>query len=244
MRRKTSIRYSVKNYGWQPERCVRERDSAKSRQIDTVRRIYTTKVWIKLHRRSDANRRLTRKIHLVYEGPYYTVVSEIRRNAYLVGDGQGTVIGTYNSRQLRPHRDSRYSTEVTRIDALRVARTFTAVPREVLREMDRSFVQKSVRKKSIDSRDNSVIAIESSQSSPEILYEYAVKSTLHNFPVDTALRNYEAQSTSAMADGDNAFACFSKTTRTAKRVTYHAERIEAHQENFLCHKRRNSCAHC
>lgn len=28
------------------------------------------KVWVKLHRRSDANRRLTRKIHLVYNGPY------------------------------------------------------------------------------------------------------------------------------------------------------------------------------
>ncbi|XP_018361350.1 PREDICTED: uncharacterized protein LOC108760067 [Trachymyrmex cornetzi] len=27
-------------------------------------------VWCKLHRRSDANRRLTRKIHLVYRGPY------------------------------------------------------------------------------------------------------------------------------------------------------------------------------
>jgi len=34
--------------------------------------VYTQgqKVWVKIHRRSDASRRLTKKIHLVYDGPY------------------------------------------------------------------------------------------------------------------------------------------------------------------------------
>lgn len=63
------------------------------------------KIWIKLHRRSDASRRVTRKIHLVYQGPY-KINRVIRKNAYLIEslDGQ-KIIGTYNARQIRPHRE-------------------------------------------------------------------------------------------------------------------------------------------
>jgi len=61
-------------------------------------------VWVRLHRRSDASRRVTRKIHLVYQGPY-KIKEIIRKNAYLIEDLDGQTIGTYNSRQLRPHRE-------------------------------------------------------------------------------------------------------------------------------------------
>ncbi|KMQ89852.1 s68306 pol retrotransposon woot [Lasius niger] len=64
------------------------------------------KVWVKLHRRSDANRRLTKKIHLVYEGPF-VIQNEVRKNAYVVKDSDDNVIGTFNSRQLRPHRETK-----------------------------------------------------------------------------------------------------------------------------------------
>ncbi|XP_024868067.1 dentin sialophosphoprotein-like, partial [Temnothorax curvispinosus] len=60
-------------------------------------------VWVKRHRRSDASRRLTRKIHLVYEGPY-RVREVIRPNAYLIEDLDGQTIGVFNARQLKPNR--------------------------------------------------------------------------------------------------------------------------------------------
>lgn len=50
------------------------------------------RVWIKLHRRSDASRRLTRKVHLMYDGPYM-ILQILHRNAYLVGDLEGQPIG-------------------------------------------------------------------------------------------------------------------------------------------------------
>ncbi|KAM0726175.1 Transposon Tf2-6 polyprotein [Formica fusca] len=64
-----------------------------------------TKVWIKLHRRSDANRRLTKKIHLVYDGPH-RIRREVRKNAYVVEDLEGNALGTFNSRQLKLHRET------------------------------------------------------------------------------------------------------------------------------------------
>ncbi|KYN22298.1 hypothetical protein ALC57_05306 [Trachymyrmex cornetzi] len=63
-------------------------------------------VWCKLHRRSDANGKLTRKIHLVYRGPY-RIRRVVRMNAYEIEDMDRRSIGVYNSRQLRPHRESR-----------------------------------------------------------------------------------------------------------------------------------------
>lgn len=124
-----------------------------------------TRVWIKLHRRSDASRRLTRKIHLVYDGPY-VILREIRRNAYLIGDENGSAIGIYNSRQIRPHRETRYAQQEARIDALRAC---TFVPRGVLREVNRTFVRET-------DRDVEVIDVKSGESSPEILFEHEVRS--------------------------------------------------------------------
>lgn len=66
-----------------------------------------SKVWIKIHRRSDKSSRLTTKIHVVYDRPY-KVKEEIKTNAYLIEDDIGRVIGVYNSRQLRPHRKPKY----------------------------------------------------------------------------------------------------------------------------------------
>ncbi|XP_067209970.1 CAP-Gly domain-containing linker protein 1-like [Linepithema humile] len=51
-----------------------------------------------------ADGRLTRKIHLVYDGPY-RIREVIRRNAYLIESLDGDVIGAYNARQMRPHRE-------------------------------------------------------------------------------------------------------------------------------------------
>jgi len=49
-------------------------------------------VWTRLHRRSDASRKVTRKIHLVYQGPY-KIRETIRKNAYLIEDLDGQTIG-------------------------------------------------------------------------------------------------------------------------------------------------------
>lgn len=63
-------------------------------------------MWIKIHRRSDKSRRLTKKIHLVFEGPYI-IVREVRRNAYLIADEENNVVGVFNSRQIKPHREAK-----------------------------------------------------------------------------------------------------------------------------------------
>lgn len=71
-------------------------------------------VWVKLHRRLDASRRLTKKIHLVFDGPY-RVHSIIRRNAYLI-ENLGHVIGAFNSRQIKPHREAKLRERESEID--------------------------------------------------------------------------------------------------------------------------------
>jgi len=58
-------------------------------------------------RRSDKSRNLIKKIHLVYEGPYQ-IKEKIKPNAYLIQDLEERVIGVYNARQLRSHRDPEY----------------------------------------------------------------------------------------------------------------------------------------
>jgi len=42
-------------------------------------------VWLRLHRRSDAHKKVTRKIHLVYDG-LYRINKIIRPKAYLLKD--------------------------------------------------------------------------------------------------------------------------------------------------------------
>ncbi|KYQ53676.1 hypothetical protein ALC60_04801 [Trachymyrmex zeteki] len=64
-------------------------------------------VWIKMHRRSEASRKLTKKIHILFDGPYQ-IVHVVRRNAYVIADLDDNEIGVYNSRQIRPHREAQY----------------------------------------------------------------------------------------------------------------------------------------
>lgn len=64
------------------------------------------RVWVKLHHRSDTSRRVTRKIHLVYDGPY-RIIRILRRNAYLVEDVNGQPTGAYNTKQLRPDKETK-----------------------------------------------------------------------------------------------------------------------------------------
>ncbi|KYN21241.1 hypothetical protein ALC57_06387 [Trachymyrmex cornetzi] len=64
-------------------------------------------VWLRLHRRSDAHKREARKIHLVYDGPY-RVPDIIKPNAFMIENLDGNIIGVFNSRQLKPHREPHY----------------------------------------------------------------------------------------------------------------------------------------
>jgi len=53
---------------------LKKRAGQRKKQTDKhgEAEVYTQgqKVWVKIHRRSDASRRLTKKIHLVYDGPF------------------------------------------------------------------------------------------------------------------------------------------------------------------------------
>lgn len=60
-------------------------------------------VWLKSHRRSDMRRAKTRKLFPLYEGPF-RVDSQIYPNAYKITRLTGEILGTYNTRQLKPHR--------------------------------------------------------------------------------------------------------------------------------------------
>lgn len=61
-------------------------------------------VWVRLHRRSDSYRKVTRKLHLLYDGPH-VIAKQIKPNAYLIARKDGGTLGVYNSRGLRPHRE-------------------------------------------------------------------------------------------------------------------------------------------
>jgi len=65
-----------------------------------------SKIWVKMHHKLNKSRQLIKKIHPIYEDPYQ-IREKIRPNAYLVQDKKD-VIGVYNARQLRPHRDPEY----------------------------------------------------------------------------------------------------------------------------------------
>lgn len=165
------------------------------------------KVWVKLHRRSDASRRLTRKIHLVYEGPY-VILREIRRNAYLVGDEHENAIGTYNSRQLRPHRESQYNPHVARIDVLRVVKGFTEVPKRILREIE----YPSCNVENTRSREIEIVNVETGDSSPEILH--AVKTTLQNIAIDESMCDAKMRASSILSESDFEERAVLKTERS------------------------------
>lgn len=91
-----------------------------------------TKVWVKLHRRSDANRRLTRKIHLVYDGPY-VVRNEVRRNTYLIKNMDGHIVGTFNSRQIRSHRETKCN-QIARVNMIQTSQEIQIIDKTEMRK--------------------------------------------------------------------------------------------------------------
>lgn len=63
-----------------------------------------SKVWMRIHRQSKKDKRQTKKILMLYDGPY--VIKEIiKPNVYLIADQESEVVGVYNNRQIRPHRE-------------------------------------------------------------------------------------------------------------------------------------------
>ncbi|KMQ91056.1 krab-a domain-containing protein, partial [Lasius niger] len=103
-------RIDVEQKREQMKQYLERKASARKRQTDkhgAAKKFQPgDKVWLKVHRRSDASRKLTKKIHRVYEGPY-KIREIIRRNAYLIENLDGGAIGVVNARKLRPHREAR-----------------------------------------------------------------------------------------------------------------------------------------
>lgn len=58
-------------------------------------------VWIRKHSLSDANQKRIQKLCLLYSG-LFQIIEILRKNAYLVGNRDGNIIGAFNSRMLRP----------------------------------------------------------------------------------------------------------------------------------------------
>ncbi|KMQ89606.1 retrotransposon ty3-gypsy subclass, partial [Lasius niger] len=106
-----------------------------------------SKVWVKLHRRSDANRRLTRKIHLVYDGPY-KIRQEVRRNAYLIEDEDGNTLGTFNSRQIKPHREAKLK-PTAGINMMRTEGEIKKISRERINNFAREIQRRKKQDKSV-----------------------------------------------------------------------------------------------
>lgn len=65
-------------------------------------------IWTKTHRLSDKSRNKMRKLYILYEGPY-RIRMAIRPNAYVVETLRGFTKGVYNARQIRPHREAKWS---------------------------------------------------------------------------------------------------------------------------------------
>ncbi|KMQ83166.1 retrotransposable element tf2 protein type 3 [Lasius niger] len=126
------------------------------------------KIWIKLHRRSDANRRLTRKIHLVYDGPY-VVRAEVRKNAYLVEDGEGTTLGTFNSRQIKPHREAKLK-PIAEINMLRAKQEIKRIARMDIEKFvkDVKDVQKSSETNKSKNKEDIILTDESDNDEEKI----------------------------------------------------------------------------
>lgn len=83
----------------------------RKRQFDktTTARPYQ-EVWRKVHRQSVKRKQWSKKLQVIYEGPY-RINRIVKPNAYELADGDGRLIGTYNSRRLRPHRTERLEEE-------------------------------------------------------------------------------------------------------------------------------------
>ncbi|KMQ90526.1 reverse ribonuclease integrase [Lasius niger] len=136
-----------------------------------------TKVWIKLHRRSDANRRLTRKIHQVYDGPY-KIRREVRRNAYLIEDEEGNTLGTFNSRQIKPHREAKLKPTME-VNMMKVRGEVKKISREEIKEFAKNFQREKKENKEGDSERIITVEdeeVETSERDPESSDEGPVRS--------------------------------------------------------------------
>lgn len=104
-------------------------------------------IWTKLHRRSDQQRKKTRKLFLIYQGPY-RIKREVRSNAYLIEEigPRKRIIGVYNTRQMRPHRTARM--KAGRPENNRDCETYTNTPVE-----DDTFTNTSV-EETVETRYN------------------------------------------------------------------------------------------
>lgn len=78
-----------------------------------------TLVWIKTRPKSDKNKGLTKKLGPIYEG--YQIGREVRRNAYLIERQDGVIMGVYNSRRIRPHREPKLKFVQREINMLRMS---------------------------------------------------------------------------------------------------------------------------
>lgn len=123
---------------------LKKRAAHRKRQIDKhgEAEVYHpgTCVWIKVHRRSDVSRRLTKKIHMVYDGPY-VIREEIRPNTYAVENAEGDAIGVFNSRLLKSHREAK-SNPAAEINMIETAEDDTTIQARRVEEFCRSLKQK------------------------------------------------------------------------------------------------------
>ncbi|KMQ93080.1 gag-pol polyprotein [Lasius niger] len=122
------------------------------------------KVWEKLHRRSDANCRLTRKIHLVYNGPY-KIREEVRRNAYLIEDEEGNMLGTFNSRQIKPHREVKLK-PVAQINMIKTEREVKKITRGEMKTFAENMQRKMEEDEEKKNREILTEEIETRKSDP------------------------------------------------------------------------------
>lgn len=113
----TNIQFAIEKLKWRAQERKKQADKKE------VAPEYGpgVKVWIKVHKHSDKQKNRTNKLYPLYEGPYI-IDSRVRQNAYLVEKLDGTKLGTYNSRQLRPHREAKFKvrSEEVNINMIRV----------------------------------------------------------------------------------------------------------------------------
>lgn len=99
---------------------------------------------MRIHRQSKKDKRQTKKIFMLYDGPY--VIKEIiKPNVYLIADQESEVVGVYNSRQIRPHREP-------------ILRTLTDRRETALENVDDAESQESSKEMDHDALDASVNA--------------------------------------------------------------------------------------
>ncbi|KAF4531740.1 hypothetical protein B566_EDAN008953 [Ephemera danica] len=79
-----------------------QRKKAADDRVKTTKFAVGDKVLVKTFRLSSAQNKETAKLFLLFEGPYY-ILKIVGPNAYLVGESNDKVLGTYNTRNLKPY---------------------------------------------------------------------------------------------------------------------------------------------